>query len=233
MRMTDLLSSLILPNSSQESFHSAQADQPLTTPSPQINPVALNHHSSPQRIADLKIHDVNAYLSANQILLEKALTKKSPQFIAGKASDASSHSPNAADPVPTQIGAPESSLTLSKFYELCTSKGFTPIFTIDEDPKYAQTFTGKLDVGGATIVVEGEEGRWRSKKEAKQVLAARGCGAVANLEARVGRKEEDAVEENWIGKLLGMSCGIASSMVYNTCKISVQRCRPLWKDTFR
>ena len=209
--MADILSSLILPSSSQESFHSAYADQSInmsSSPSSQTEAQPMNNHAlCAQTGGHLPIHDVNAYLNdpANRALLDTKPMKNLPGNDLSKSSNSTTQPPNGSDPSPMQLGAPESSLNLSRLYELCQAKGFTPEFTIEEDPNRGQTFTGKLCIGSETIVAQGEKDRWNSKKEAKQALALKGLDVVKSLEPRVKRIDEDVRGENWIGKLQGTS----------------------------
>ncbi|MCJ1259717.1 hypothetical protein MMC24_007556 [Lignoscripta atroalba] len=175
-----------------------------SSPSSQTEAQPMNNHAlCAQTGGHLPIHDVNAYLNdpANRALLDTKPMKNLPGNDLSKSSNSTTQPPNGSDPSPMQLGAPESSLNLSRLYELCQAKGFTPEFTIEEDPNRGQTFTGKLCIGSETIVAQGEKDRWNSKKEAKQALALKGLDVVKSLEPRVKRIDEDVRGENWIGKL--------------------------------
>lgn len=74
------------------------------------------------------------------------------------------------------------------------------MWEIEPDDTLCQWFRGKVSVGMETVVLEE---RVPSKKEARQVLAERGCGVVRGMEARVKRGTEAVGGENWVGRLLG------------------------------
>ncbi|MCJ1388742.1 hypothetical protein MMC18_001591 [Xylographa bjoerkii] len=191
--MSDLLSSLVIPKRSQDSFHSASS-QPAIHPSPPSPPSqpATQQTLPTSHGAPLVLHDVHAFLS-------------SPETVS-LLSSAPSTRPRGAL-VPVQLGGPHSSASVSRFYELCQEKGLTPVFAIEEDAARPEWFTGTLTVDGATPLVL--DARQPSKKEARQLLAERGCALVRGLPARVQRKDASnppaAAAENWVGKLLEFS----------------------------
>ena len=200
--MADLKNSLVLPgsqasysNSSRESFHSAGADAPPSShPSPEL-PTSKPHNepSAATNLADasayngVQVYDVDAYLAdpANAALLS-----------------------NENAPLqPVQLGT-QTSHNVSALYTACQAKGLTPVFDIEGQANKA-IFRGVLRVGDATVALDEQ---WRSKKEARERLAAVGVEIVKGMGARKrvgsagGVEQGDRVKEpNWVGMLQGSS----------------------------
>ncbi|MCJ1378906.1 hypothetical protein MMC17_002005 [Xylographa soralifera] len=187
--MSDLLSSLLIPKTSHESFHSASSHpstHPVSPPSPTPQHTLPTAHGPP-----LHLYDVSTFLSAPTT----TSLLSTPPTTATTAT-------NAHLPVP--LSGPYSAASVSRFYELCQDKGLTPLFTITADPLRPQHFAGSLAVGPATLVLDASQ---PSKKEARQLLAERGCALVRAMAPRVARADHDppAQAENWVGKLLEFS----------------------------
>ncbi|KAL9615405.1 MAG: hypothetical protein Q9167_000234 [Letrouitia subvulpina] len=207
--MGELLKSLIVPQSSQESFHSTRShpDSPTlssTQPSSDVLPAALKGSSLPT-------YDVEAFLNdpRNQTILSPSSRITSPPpkkpRINHSSSFSSSPSPPSS-PVPVQLGAPKTSHHVPNLYQLCQEKGFTVCFNIDGDQK--DGFGGTLLIGKETIA---SEQRWRNKKEAREGLAEKAFPIVKEMVGvpRGGAKEKSPVtmistplEKNWVGLLL-------------------------------
>ncbi|MCJ1225681.1 hypothetical protein MMC12_002330 [Toensbergia leucococca] len=198
--MADLLTSLIIPCNSPDSFHSTHShiESPmLSEPStqPQSPPNASTHTAALQA-AGLPIYDVEAYLNdpKNKNVLDSS-AKKPLGHSAGKGKSSSNNIGHINATEPVQLGAPKTSHHVSALYLLCQQRGLTPSFEIEEND---QTFGGRLIVGNA--VVEGGETRWQSKKEAREELAGRGTEVVKGMTAV--QAGESSTGENWVGKLL-------------------------------
>ena len=207
--MTDLLSSLIRPSTSEESFHSTHSTHYPPSPVPphgEITPGDPAHpFVSSQTRVQQPVYDVNAYLNepTNMALLESGKRRKIQPDTSKHVVQSSMTSPDAPQLTtsePVQLGPSKSSYHVSAFHELCQEKGFTPVFDIQEDLNVGQRFKGSLMVAGQTIKLEETQA---SKKEAKQVLAGKGYLLVQRMEAKFKRKDNDDSAENWIGKLLG------------------------------
>ena len=206
--MSDLLASLVIPKSSQESFHSTHS-QPATnmSSSPIQNQLqtALYQTIPNDYGPDLIIHDVDAFLDLpeNKSLLESKAEKSTPT---SKPLVSASTAAGPSMPVATYLGTRTSSASVSRFYEACQVKGLTPVFEIEQDERLPQgMFKGQLSVGSKTIVLEQSQ---LGKKEARQVLAEKGLELVTSMEAHVKRKDDadnapNGQEENWIGMLFG------------------------------
>ncbi|MCJ1436814.1 hypothetical protein MMC27_006196 [Xylographa pallens] len=183
--MSDLLSSLLIPKSSHESFHSATS-QPATHASPRPSPSPQHTLPAPHGTAPLHLYNVDTFLSAPQTTSLLAPTTTA-----------------------LPLSGPHSAASVSRFYELCQDKGLTPLFAIAEDPLRPQWFTGSLAVGPATLALETSQ---PTKKQARQLLAERGCALVRAMAPRVARTDDPANPsaaaagvENWVGKLLEFS----------------------------
>ena len=202
-KMADLLESLVLQNSSQESFHSL-AEHPL--PSSRTDVSTNQASDTPQptsqsqlsalQAAGLQIHNVDAYFAApeNAALLE-------PQHRApDRKNTTTKQSQPGLDPTqPVSLGS-KSSHHVTALNLLCQQKGLSPDFQVDGDASNAN-FGGVLKIGDVTIT---SDERWHSKKEAREALAEKGFETVKGMEGK--RKEASAPGEkdkNWIGMLVG------------------------------
>ncbi|MCJ1405480.1 hypothetical protein MMC11_008708, partial [Xylographa trunciseda] len=198
--MSDLLSALLVPKSSQESFHSASS-QPTIPPSPTAHP-STQHTTLPtaHNGAPIHLYDVHTFLSSTA-----TATAPSPTTSSSSSSTTATNRPPGAPLVPVPLGTPHSAASVSRLHELCQEKGLSPVFAIEEDPARAQWFRGSLSVGAAaaTLVLDASQ---PTKKEARQLLAAQGCELVRGMPARVRRRDDAAAGgpagENWVGKLL-------------------------------
>lgn len=203
--MADLLRSLVLPNSSQESFHSL-AEHPVPS---SVTDVSTDHSSdTPQptsqsqlsalQAAGLPIHSVDAYLAApeNAALLHYAPDRKS--------ANTKQQKPGLDPAQPVSLGS-KSSHHVTALNLLCQQKGLLPDFQIDGGA-YNADFGGLLKIGDVTIT---SDERWHSKKEAREALAEKGFQTVKDMEKKK-KKETSAPSEkdkNWIGILVG-SCSV-------------------------
>lgn len=199
--MTDLLESLVLPNSSQESFHSLAEHPPHPSPSPPAN-VSANHDSAgpqssfqPQlsalQAAGLGMHDVDTYLAdpENAELLHRAPDRKNAPTKQPK--------PEIDPAQPVSLGS-KSSHHMTALNLLCQQKGLVLDFQIDGDASNAD-FGGLLKIGDETIA---SDERWHSKKEAREALAEKGFEVAQGMEAK--KKQPGTPGEknkNWIGIL--------------------------------
>ena len=200
--MADLLSSLILPKNSQESFHSTTS-QPQSNVAPEIPSKALiltppssaQEQASAFQATDLPVYNIDAYLTDPQnadLLKTSAKGNQSQPKMSQRANDS-------LEPIP--LGS-RTSHYVSTFMNLCQSKGLVPFFDIDGDVSNAE-FRGALRIGDVTIV---SEKRWHSKKEAREALAAKGLETVQKMETK--HKEPGIPgepEKNWVGMLQGTS----------------------------
>ena len=183
--MSDLISSLIVPKTSQESFQSAHS-QP---PSPLVKPTRQN--------TELQIYDIDAYLNdeKNKVLL--AINVKQNQN-EGSSSEGKQRANNGSPPEPVQLGV-RTSQHVTTLFHLCQERSIVPEFEIDGNQ---DGFGGVLRIGEQTVA--GKQ-KWGSKKAAKEALAEKGVEVVKGIEAK--RKSPPArggaSPENWIGKLLG------------------------------
>lgn len=129
------------------------------------------------------------------------------------------HAPDtaaAAAAPPVQLGSPKEAGAVSRFFELCQEKGVAPVFEVGEDPQDRHAFVGTLTVGGVEVVCERAE---TSKKDVRQALAVQGYALVRGMEDRrkANGAETAGPEENWVGKLLGMSVlflGVSSAWFF-------------------
>ena len=198
--MTDLLKSLVLPNSSQESFHSLADNFSSTSPTPNT----ANHDSatsqspslsqpSALQAAGLPIYDVDAFLAApeNATLLHHAPDRKNAPTQQRKPE---------LDPLqPVSLGS-RSNHHATALNLLCQRKGLVPDFQIDGDASKAD-FGGFLKIGDVVIT---RDERWHSKKDAREALAERGLEIVKGMEAEKNVPNTPGVKDkNWIGLLLG------------------------------
>ncbi|MCJ1323223.1 hypothetical protein MMC15_008577 [Xylographa vitiligo] len=205
--MSDLLASLLVPNSSQESFHSA-ASQPTTHPP---SPQPQHTLPTPHGLAPLHLYDVSTFLSSPTTT---SLLSTPPSTNTKTNPPLPSTTTTTTTALP--LSGPHSAASVSRLYQLCQAKGLTPLFAIDEDPLRPQWFRGSLAVGPATLALEASQ---PTKKQARQLLAERGCALVRGMPARDARPqhasttttitttdpEPAAVAENWVGKLLEFS----------------------------
>lgn len=201
--MADLLESLMLPNSSQESFHSLPED-----PSPSSPPDAssADHDSVPPQpssqsqtsalqAAGLPIYAVDAYLAApeNKALLHRAPDRKNGAPVQQQQQPR----PETDRSQPVSL-ASKSSYHVGALNLLCQQKGLTPEYQLEGDASIAD-FGGLLKIGDVTIA---SDERWHSKKAAKETLAEMGLKNVKDMETT--RKQPGAPGEkdkNWIGML--------------------------------
>lgn len=198
--MADLLRSLVLPNSSQESFHSLAEHPSPNSPTD----VSTNHDSgtaqtssksqfSVGQMGGLPIYGVDAYLAApeNAALLHRAPDRKNAPTNQPK--------PGIDPSQPVSLGS-KSSNHLIALNHLCQLKGLVPDFQIDGDASNAN-FGGSLKIGD--VIIHSDE-RWHSKKEAREGLAEKALKTVTGMEGK--RKEPGTTGEkdkNWIGILVG------------------------------
>ncbi len=198
--MADLLESLVLPNSSQESFHSLTEHPSTSSP----KDVSVSHdsatsqtssqsQSSAIQAAGLPIYGVETYLAApeNAALLHRAPDRKN--------APTKQPEPEKDPAQPVSLGS-KSTHHVTALNLLCQQKGLVPDFQIDGDASNAD-FGGLLKIGDKTIA---SDERWRSKKEAREALAEMAFETVKNMEAK--RKEpgtSGVKDKNWIGMLHG------------------------------
>ena len=198
--MIDLLKSVVLPNSSQESFPSLAENFSSSSPTP--NPAkhdSATPHSpslsqpSALQAAGLPIYDVDAFLAApeNATLLHRAPDRKNAPTQQRK--------PEINPPQPVSLGS-RSTHHVTALNLLCQQKGLVPDFQIDGDASNAD-FGGFLKIGDVVIA---RDERWHSKKEAREALAERGLETVKGMEAKKKEPNTPGVKDkNWIGLLLG------------------------------
>ena len=200
--MTDLLESLVLPKSSQESFHSL-AEHPSPSSLTNVDVSANHDPGTPQpssqsqlsalQAAGLPVHNVDTYLAApeNAALLNRAPDRKKTPTKQPK--------PGLDPAQPVSLGS-KSSHHVTALNLLCQQKGLLPDFQIDGDASTAD-FGGLLKIGDVTIT---SDERWHSKKEAREALAEKGFETVKGMENK-GKKTGAAGEKdkNWIGMLVG------------------------------
>lgn len=227
--MADLLSSLVLPNSSQESFHSTYSSHSPIQSSPRLSQATATQQtdltntcdssgsgksskseiptaaSSSQAQSHHSLHDIDAYLNdhANKTSPENGSEKNfapGPSTSTAKSSKASSNGSTLKNSESIQVGGPKSSHHVTLLFQMCQERGLVPEFDIKEDPPMSQQFRGTLTVGGATITLETSEA---SKKDARQSLAARGCELVRDMSSPKSSGNSTTGTENWVGKLLG------------------------------
>ena len=190
--MTDLLKSLVLPNSSQESFHSLAEHFSSSSPAPNTADHDSATAQSPSlsqpsalQAAGLPIYDVDAFLAApeNATLLHHAPDRKN------------------APTQPVALGS-RSTHHVATLNIVCQQKGLVPDFQIDGDASNAD-FGGSLKIGDVVIA---RDERWHSKKEAREALAERGLEILKGMEAEKKVPNTSGVKDkNWIGLLLGQS----------------------------
>lgn len=210
--MGDLLQHLIFP-SSQESFHTANGDEPPSAPA--VNETAeaprlktsqnenacstATIHTTALQAAGLPVFDINEYLSspATQAILDSSPARKHKTSQHQLSKSSSSTGPPFTIPTePVQLGGPKTSHFVSLLNNLCQLKGLTPVFEIlDHDGG----FGGKLLVAGETVE---REGTWATKKEAREKLAESGVEVVRNL-ASTPAGSSGATGDNWVGRLGG------------------------------
>ena len=199
--MTDLLESLVLPNSSQESFHSLVEHPPpssSTDTSANHDSAAFQTSSQSQpsalQAAGLPIYGVDAYLAApeNAALLHRAPDRKNAPM---------KQSNTDLDPAqPVSLGS-KSSHHVTALNLLCQQKGFLPEYQIEGNVSNAD-FGGLLKIGDITIA---SDKRWHSKKEAREALAEMALESVKGMEdQRKGPGTPGEKDRNWIGMLAGM-----------------------------
>lgn len=198
--MADLLAHLVLPNSSQESFHSSTEHHSTgspTDPSTKHDSVIPQPTSQSQfsafQAAGLRIHDVDDYLAApeNAALIHRAPDRKSVPTTQLK--------PEMKPAQPVSLGS-KSSHHLIALHSLCQGKGLVPEFHIDGDSSIAD-FGGFLKIGDVTIA---SDERWHSKKEAREALAETAFATVNGMEAKgKGSVTPGENHKNWVGMLVG------------------------------
>ena len=231
--MTDLLKSLVLPNSSQESFHSlAEHPSPSSPADTSANHDSATTQSTSQsqpsavEAAGLPIYGVDAYLAApeNAALLHRAPDRK----------HAAMKQPNAdLDPTqPVSLGS-RSSHHVTALNMLCQQKGLLLDYQIDGNASTAD-FGGLLKIGDVTIA---SDERWHSKKEAREALAEMALESVKGMEPK--RKQPGTPGEkdkNWIGMLVGMCLFVvnqAKSILLYLCLTIYTRVPPIYQSTAR
>ena len=197
--MTDLLEALVLPNSSQESFHSlVEHPSPMDTSAPHDSASQPLPQSKPGPSAleasGLPIYGVDTYLAApeNAALLHRAPDRKNARM--------KQPSPDLDPAQPVSLGS-KSSHHITALNLLCQQKGLLPEFQIEGDASTAD-FGGLLKVGDLTFA---SDERWHSKKEAREALAGMALEHVKGMEGKkkgLGTPGEN--NKNWVGMLLGM-----------------------------
>lgn len=206
--MTDLLDSLVLPNSSQESFHSSTEHPSTSSPTdvsanhdPSTPPSSSQSQSSALQAAGLPIYGADAYLAAPEIA---ALLHRAPDR---KNAFTKQPEPEINPAQPVSLGS-KSAHHVTVLNLLCQQKGHVPDFQIDGDASNAD-FGGFLKIGDETIT---SDERWHSKKEAREALAEIGLETVKGMEAK--KKEPGTPgkkDKNWIGMLQG-KCFVISKV---------------------
>ncbi len=194
--MSDIISSLIVPKSSQESFYSTQS-QPS---SPLVRPAS--------QAAKLPLYDVDAFLNDPN---NKALLSSNANQSQGSSSRTKQAASNISPPQPVQLGVKTSNHIVA-LYHLCQDRGLVPEFEIDGDQS---GFGGVLKIGEQSV---GSERKWKTKKEAKDRLAEKGVEVVRRTEAK-GKSPAGGggTLENWVGRLLGMHSRNAMLISLVTC----------------
>ncbi|MCJ1374063.1 hypothetical protein MMC20_005293, partial [Loxospora ochrophaea] len=194
--MADLLSSLIVPDSDQESFHSAHSQNHPAIASPTLSESTMATTKRLSAEDEYPVHDFQTFLNnpANQTLLESSKKKKS-----------STQSQNplnyGANVQPVRLGGGHSSVSISTLYQLCQARGLTPEFQIDGSNT---SFNGRLILGPDQVIEENNY--WTTKKEVKQALAKKGIKVVESIDAPSAHSTTDSnPTENWIGKLMEFS----------------------------
>lgn len=189
--MSDLLSSLILPNRSQESFHSTQSFlNPASAPASPPPETSSNSQAAAFQAAGIPIVDVETFLNdpKNQAILSVNAKNNPHQSTQGMSN------PTNASSVP--LGS-TSSHHVVVLYHLCQERGIEPQFDIEGNG--VSGFWGWLKVGNETIA---RDEKWPSKKAAREGLAETGVKVVASMPVK-GKEPEDSVQKNWIGILQG------------------------------
>lgn len=179
--MNDLLSSLIRPSNSQESFHSTSSQPPIPSP-PTKNLPNDNVHTAALQAVGLPVYDVETYLN----------DPKNKAIVSAKGKEKASSSA----PQPVQLSV-KTHNHMAALNQLCQERSLVPQFEIGG---FQDAFGGTLIVGNETITTEN---RWGSKKEVKEALAEKGLVAVKAMEGNA-KIVASGSSENWIGKLLGM-----------------------------
>ena len=201
--MADLLASLVIAqsNSSQESFHSSFCQAPPSS-APALTSTAHNMppepssetHASAFQAADLPIYDIDLFLTNSR---NAALSKQSPTKSSTAQQKASQQAINLPEPI--SLGS-KTSHNVATLNTLCQTKGLLPIYEIDGDAS-EPGFYGVIKIGNITL---SSDDRRRSKKEAREGLAAKGLEIVKAMEAQ--RKQPESYSDggkNWVGMLLG------------------------------
>lgn len=196
--MADLLEHLVLPNSSEESFHSAveqdsSTQLPLTDSLTSAAKLARDVRANALEAAGLPVYDIDAYLSDPKnaaLLASTPAHKNTPAKALQSGSDPAQ---------PVALGS-KSSHHVTALNILCQQKGLMPKYEIDGDISNAD-FGGLLRIGEMTIACDD---RWHSKKEVREALAAKGVETFKAMET-AKRKEPGTAGENrnWVGLLLG------------------------------
>lgn len=187
--MSDLKPTLIAPYESQDSprsFHSSEShpSTPLQSSS--------DLHTVTLQSAGLPLYNVETYLNRpeNHSLLS------SPAINSSNKENLQTSGTKSMDE-PVQLGS-QTSHHVMAFYHLCQERGLIPAFEIEESE--LGRFGGWLKVGNVTI---GSDEKWRSKKMAKEGLAAKGIEVVKGMPAKGKGPASGSSEKNWIGLLLG------------------------------
>lgn len=230
--MADLLSALVLPNSSQESFHSTYSSHSPTQPSSQASQATLGasakqkcppntHHSlgslespepgiptsalSSEARSHQSVHDVDAYLNdpANETSVEMGSKKKSILAPSKPTANSSGVSTN---------GSSLKSAEPVQVGEPKSSHHVTLLFQMCQERGLVPKFEIEADPNvsqrfGGRLTVGGVMTTLGtsevSKKDARQALAAKGCEVVRDMNSQKQPEESTTGTENWVGKLLG------------------------------
>lgn len=83
-------------------------------------------------------------------------------------------------------------------YQESQMRGLFPRFEIEGDQRMG--FGGKVTVGDETIT---SEGRWQTKKAAKEGLSEKAVELVKAMPSLKRKRSEGETQENWIGMLNG------------------------------
>ncbi len=106
-------------------------------------------------------------------------------------------------PEPVQIGNPKTSHYVTQLTQLCQERALRPAFDFDEPE--AQRFGAVVRFGEVVVMTERGE-TFASKREAKEAVAAKGVQVLKDVPVPgPGGTKGAGPEENWVGKLAGMT----------------------------
>ncbi|MCJ1468621.1 hypothetical protein MMC07_007250 [Pseudocyphellaria aurata] len=170
----------LIPNSSQESFHSSHSQQNTSSPHgphPPPPQSSSNAHAA-AHATGLRLYDADVFLndSKNQV---------PPHAKAWKGTATSQ---------PVQLGTPKTNHHVSTLNQLCQKRGMLPEYEIEGDQF---GFGGRLKIGKETI---SRDERWPSKKEAREALAETGLEVIKGMQ-EVEKAPVAGAQTNWVGLL--------------------------------